>query len=141
MFSLNPQRVMETPDIFILGAGIIGCSLARELARTEARVVVLDRGVAGGGSSSAAAGLISPHYDRAPAGPYVDLCRQSAALYPSWIEELRTDGAAEVGFRRTGLLTVCTEATEAQTWQRYLGDQVAAGERAEWLPGPELRRR
>jgi glycine oxidase len=132
---------MDTPDILILGAGIVGLSLARELARVRSRVVVLDRGAVGCGSSSAAAGLLSPHYDLAPGGPFVELCRQSAAAYEAWITELRADGAGDVGHRRTGLLHVCTEEAEVELLRGYLADHVAPDQRAEWLPASELRHR
>ncbi len=44
-------------DILIIGAGAIGCSIARELARRgEKRVLIVDRAAAGSGSSSKATG-------------------------------------------------------------------------------------
>lgn len=44
-------------DILIIGAGAIGCSIARELVqRGEKRVMIVDRGSAGSGSSSKATG-------------------------------------------------------------------------------------
>src|SRR5262249_47571883 len=91
---------MDTPDILVMGGGIIGCSLARELARVSKKVTVLDAGRAGGGASTAAAGLLTPSLATMPPGALVDLCHESAALYESWVQELRQDGAGDVGFRR-----------------------------------------
>ena len=90
---------MQTPDFLVIGAGVIGCTLARELARVSKQVVVLDRGRAGGGASSAAAGLLTPTVSRSEAGALADLCFDSAAGYEQWINELRADGAGDVGFR------------------------------------------
>src|SRR6059036_267931 len=45
------------PDVVIVGAGAIGCSVAYHLARRGCRnVLVVDRGPVGGGSSTRAAG-------------------------------------------------------------------------------------
>ena len=101
---------METPDILVIGAGIIGCSLARELARANQRVVVVERGAVGAGASAAAAGLLAPALSASPVGPLADLCFQSAALYESWVEELRQDGAGDVGYRKPGLLELYEES-------------------------------
>lgn len=132
---------MENSDTLIIGAGIIGCSLARELARSGQRVVVLDSGKVGGASSSAAAGLLSPRFDESAKGPLLDLCRQSAAIYEAWVNELRVDGAADVGFRRTGLLSVCTSIDEADSLRAALPHESRAGRPVEWLDRPELRQR
>jgi glycine oxidase len=129
---------METPDILVIGAGIVGCSLARELARANQQVTVVERGLVGAGASSAAAGLLSPSLATVTGGPLLELCRQSADLYESWLEDLRQDGAGDVGFRRPGLLTVWTSADETESE----GDSApATRRRVELLSEEELRRR
>ena len=47
-----------TYDAIILGAGINGCGIARELAERGQRVLVLDKGAIGGGTSSRSSRLI-----------------------------------------------------------------------------------
>ena len=45
----------QSPDAIIVGAGIVGAACAYELALAGARVEVIDRGIAGGGATAAAA--------------------------------------------------------------------------------------
>lgn len=132
---------MNTPDILIIGGGIVGCSLARELARSNLRIVVLERGDIGCASSSAAAGLLAPTFGPSPAGPLQELCRQSALLYPGWLQELYAHGASDVGYRQTGLLTVCLDAAEANLVHGLLQLERFPGRRAEWLDAEQLRER
>jgi glycine oxidase len=132
---------METPDILVIGAGIIGCTLARELARVSRKVNVVDRSRAGSAASSAAAGLLSPALATAPAGPLLDLCYESADLYASWADELQQDGAGNVGFRRAGLLEVWTDPAGAARHHATAPDRRRPGRRVEVLSGDDLRRR
>src|SRR5260370_13182315 len=75
----NPA--MESPEVLIVGAGVIGCSLARALARLSKQVTVVDCGRAGAAASSAAAGLLLPTFSGAVDGPLAELAFQSAAGY------------------------------------------------------------
>src|SRR5262249_20669752 len=131
---------METPDILIVGAGIIGCSLARELARANVKGTVLDRGRVGAGASSVAAGLLSPGYGAGPAGPLAGLCQQGAALYESWVRELE-GGGGDVGFRRAGLLHVWTDTGTLAQRMKEVAELALYGRRVEVLTREELLRR
>jgi glycine oxidase len=131
----------KRPDYLIVGGGIIGCSLARELARVGARVVVLEKGRVGGESSSAAAGVLSPtFFEPTTHGPLIELCRASAAIYEEWVNELAADGGDAVGYRRTGLLSIAVQAGEADQIRATLSQDNYPGRRAVWLTAPELRR-
>jgi glycine oxidase len=138
---MSANRSERTPDYLIVGGGIIGCSLARELARQGARVVVVERGRVGGEASSAAAGVLSPtFFEPTTHGPLIELCRDSAAIYPEWLDQLRADGAGDVGYRRTGLLSIALEDAEAEQLRASAADDNYPGRRALWLTASELHR-
>jgi glycine oxidase len=139
LFADNPG--MDTPDFLIIGGGIIGCSLAWELARASRKVVVLDSGPVGGGASSAAAGLLAPGFGAPPADALAELCARNAALYPSWVEELHEDGAGDVEFCRRGLLDVWITDDDEERERACHRGPAPPGRRVELLSGAELRRR
>ena len=54
-------------DAVVIGAGVIGCSVALELARSGRSVVVVDpRSGPGYGSTSASSAIVRYHYDHVP---------------------------------------------------------------------------
>jgi len=135
------SRSKRNPDYLIVGGGIIGCSLARELARSRAQVMLLERNAVGSEASSAAAGVLSPtFFEPTSHGPLIELCRQSAAFFEEWVQELRADGMDDVGYRRTGLLSIARDEAEADYLRNTLAADNYPGRRALWLTAQELRR-
>lgn len=126
-----------TPDYLIIGGGIIGCSLARELGRAGQSVVVIDGRKAGSAASSRAAGMLAPVFGKPVLDALTSLCFDSAALYESWIDEL--DG--DVGFRRAGLLELLRGEDQVEEARKQLPILSRPGRRAEILTGAEVRQR
>lgn len=89
-------------DVIISGAGIIGVSLALELRRGGAQVLVLDRGEPGTEASSAAAGMLSAA-DRDTPGKLKELAEESKRLYPAFVETLENASGVKVDFGRGAL--------------------------------------
>jgi glycine oxidase len=111
------------------------------LARVSKKVAVLDNGPIGGGASSAAAGLLPPHFGETEDNALVELCCRSAELYESWVAELRQEGAGDVGFRRPGFLDVWTDPAQAEKQRAWHGNHPQARHTVELLSAEELRRR
>jgi glycine oxidase len=147
---------VKTFDVAIIGGGLIGASIAFELAGAKLRVAVFDRQEPGREASWAAAGMLSPAPDSARDLPLVPLGRESLRLYRDFVaavEEasgesarLRWDGALEVFFggqaeahrdRRTaqcrglGLNVEAVDSATARLWEPALGAGVRS---ALWLP-------
>jgi len=85
-------------DIVIAGAGIIGLSLALELERRGAKVVVLEAGKPLAQASIAAAGMLAAEDPEHPEA-LRPLARLSAALYPEFLDSLEARTGQRVAFQ------------------------------------------
>src|SRR5229473_3279516 len=97
---------MESFDVVIIGGGIIGGSIAFELARHKLRMALRDRQQPGLEASWAAAGMLSPAPDSPDAIPLVPLGRASLALYPEFIAAVEEASGCKTGYQTTGTLEV-----------------------------------
>ncbi|MBA4340100.1 MAG: hypothetical protein C0421_14810 [Hyphomonas sp.] len=136
---LNPAKGISgmaffssRPRIAVIGAGIIGLSVAYELAmRRGARVTIYDVRPPGRGASWAAAGMLAPAFEAA-AEPGVhprlfELCLASAALWPAFADELAARSGIDVGFDRTPSLAAALDAGEAERLRRIAAVLSTAG--------------
>lgn len=85
-------------DVIISGAGIIGVSLALELRQRGAQVLVLDSGVPGQEASTAAAGMLAAGDPETPQ-KLRSLARESAGMYPAFVEKLEAASGISTDFR------------------------------------------
>ncbi len=91
---------MKNPDVIVIGAGVVGCSLAFHLARDGAKVAVLDKGQICSGMSARSGALVRMHYTFAPEA---ELAWKSLAYFTHWPEMV---GGPGCGFVRTGFAIV-----------------------------------
>lgn len=100
-------------DIVVVGAGIIGCAIARELAARGTSCTVVDERAVAGGATRASAGMLAPYVEAHQQGPLLDLAIGSLALYDGWIAALRRDADLDVEYRRIGTLEVALDPARA----------------------------
>jgi glycine oxidase ThiO len=109
-------------DVAIVGGGVIGLALARELSSRGADVLLIERGRTGEEASSAAAGLLSAQSDGASPSAFFDLALESRDLYPAWTQALLQETGLDAGWRRTGVLRCGSAASLARFhWQIEAG--------------------
>src|SRR6476661_1215804 len=87
-------------DFVILGAGVMGASIAFHLARRKAgRILVLDKEHVGRGGSGRSSALIRMHYSFPPE---VQLAVLSLKMFQNWKEIVGEPG----DFRKTGFVRI-----------------------------------
>ena len=96
------ERVTQC-DFVIAGAGIVGLSLALELNRRGARVILLEAAQAMAQSSTAAAGMLAADDPGNPPA-LTPLARHSIALYPGYLDRIAELSGTRVPFQTTATL-------------------------------------
>ena len=130
----------QNSEILIVGGGVIGLSIARELHKRGARrITLLEKGRCGEESSWAAAGMLSPQTDADEATPFFDLCCASRDLYPDFADELLKETNVDVELDPAGTLYLAfTDDDVAEIRKRFKWQQ-AAGLLVEHLSNNEVR--
>lgn len=107
---------MSRPDWIVIGAGVIGLAAAWQMAKAGQRVVVIEAGRVGDGTSSKAAGMLLPQLESVHHPELAAMAEESMALYPSWLTELEGVSGVEVGFAVTGCLALAKADAFADVW-------------------------
>jgi glycine oxidase len=130
---------VKTFDVVIVGGGIIGGSIAFDLAQRNLRVAVLDRQELMHEASWAAAGMLSPAPDCPAAIPLVPLGRASLALYPKFIEAVEEASGIRTGFRTGGAVEVIYHGDPERELSTLVALHRGLGLACEPLPLDEAR--
>jgi glycine oxidase len=115
-------------SVIVIGAGVVGSTIAYELASAGARVRLFDARTPGDGATRASAGVLAPYIEGHPASPLRDLGRESLDRFDEFIARLRGDSRREIVYERAGTLEVALTP-----------EQVASASAALWREGVEAR--
>ncbi|MCX5403931.1 FAD-binding oxidoreductase [Streptomyces sp. NBC_00335] len=123
----------HSPDLVIIGAGVVGAACAYYAARAGLRVAVVDRGPVAGGTTGAGEGnlLVSDK----EAGPELDLALLSARLW----RELALELPEEIEYEAKGGLVVAADEATVKALRGFADGQRAAGVDAVEVGPGELR--
>ena len=127
-------------DVIIVGAGVIGCSIAWRLAQQGLSVTVFERGRVGGEASRAAAGMLSPQGESQTPGPFFNLCLRSRSMYLDFAKELNDASGIDVEYKDEGTLFVVLQGEDDAEQTKWAKWQLEAGLRLEHVSAEELRK-
>jgi glycine oxidase len=118
-------------NVIVVGAGIIGCAIARELAMRGAAVRIFEARVVGSGATHASAGVLAPYIEGHDRGPLFDLTLRSLEMYDSFIADVAHDSGLPIEYQRCGTIEVALDAEDAARMRGAA--QVDGGTHLEWL--------
>jgi glycine/D-amino acid oxidase-like deaminating enzyme len=134
MSSENSQSnsLPTTADIVILGAGVMGASIAFHLAQHKpGRIVVLDKDHLGRGGSGRSSALIRMHYSFPPE---VQLALISLHMFQNWQEIVGEPG----DFRKTGFVRI-VHPNESERLKQNVEMQRELGVNVELISKQDLQ--
>lgn len=131
----------RTANTLIIGGGVIGLSLARELhKRGVKKITILERGKLGQESSFAAAGILAPQAEAEKPDDFFHFCNDSKNLYINFAEQLFAETGVDIELDRNGTLYLAFFETDAAEIRRRFEWQKKAGLAVERLSGGETRK-
>ncbi len=105
------------PDIVVIGAGVMGLMLSRELAGAGMSVTLVERARAGREASRAAGGILSPLEPWLAPEPITTLASWSQARYPGIASDLEGETGLDVEWVRSGMVVLDPDRpADAEVW-------------------------
>lgn len=102
-------------DVVIIGAGVTGCAIARELSKTQRNILVLDKNSdVCEGTSKANSGIVHAGYDAKPGTLKARLNVKGNLAMPKLAKEL------DFPFRQNGSLVLCFEEEDRPALEKLL---------------------
>jgi len=103
------KRKRQQFDVVIVGAGVIGCGIARELSRYRVKVAVMEKKPdVGWGTSKANSGIIHAGYASSPGTLKARFAAPGNKIYERWTEPL------SVPFQRPGSFVCCKDQSRVE---------------------------
>ena len=94
---------IEMYDLIIIGAGVSGCCIAREISRYKIKACVIEKGDdVASGTSKANTGVIHTGLEAPPGSLMAELCVRGNELMYEWAKDLNFPA------EKNGKLIVCT---------------------------------
>ena len=129
---MSSNGLPKTADFIILGAGVMGASIAFHLSRRNAgRIAIIDKEHAGSGGSGRSSALVRMHYSFPPE---VQLALISLKVFQHWREIVGEPGE----FRRTGFVRI-VHPGESEALKKNVAMQRDLGANVELIDRQQLR--
>ena len=132
----------SAPDVFVVGGGVIGLSVAWRARERGMSVTVLERETTGRGTSHVAAGMLAPVAEAEfgeAARRQLELGLRSAEMWSAYAADVQAAGGSEVGFIQSGTLMLARDEDEALELERQIALRDSLGLDTRRLRSSEVR--
>jgi glycine oxidase len=128
-------------DAVVIGSGLIGLGIARELAMRGAAVTVVDPNEPVRAASWAAAGMLAPYTEAIEQSALESLCKRSLSLYPAFVAALQAETGVDARLQLSGILEAAYDDAQWERLQQRAEALRAAGVRHQVLAADAARDR
>ena len=128
----------ENADVVVIGAGVVGCSVAYYLAREGVSVALLEREAIGSGASAHATGSLSLLGAEFSPGESFQLARAAYAEFPELVPELESATGMDLLYQRWPSLRLALEEEEADLIKGMMAWQEPHV-KMRWIDAREVR--
>jgi glycine oxidase len=124
--------------ITVIGAGVVGCAVAYELASRGAHVQLIDARGPGRGATGASAGILAPLIEgHSPSLLHLGTC--SVALWDDFVRRVQSDSGRTIEYDRTGTLHAALRDEQNAELSTLAQSLAAAGLPHSLLDGRQVR--
>jgi glycine oxidase len=123
----------------VVGAGIIGCAVAYELARRGVAVQIVDDRPAGAGATQASAGVLAPFIEARHGGPLAELTARGLDVFDRFVSSAAAAAGAPIAYQRTGTLDAALDDASLAIYVQTASVLAAKGIAAELLDARAVR--
>lgn len=135
------MNLAKKSEVLIVGGGVIGLALARQLTKKGAKkITLLERGNVARESSFAAAGMLAPQAEADEADDFFRFCSDSNKLYPQFSEQLYDETGVDIELDRSGTLYLAFNENDSKEIRRRFEWQKKADLAVEHLSAEDVRR-
>ena len=128
----------KTADVVVIGAGVVGCSIAYYLAREGLSVTVLEREAIGSGASAHATGSLGLLGAEFSPGPSFQMARASYAEFRELVPELESATGMDLLYQRRPSLRLALDDEEADLIKSFMAWQQPHVD-MHWMDAREVR--
>jgi len=126
------KSVQVTYDVLIIGAGVVGCAVARELSRYQLKVAVLEKeSDVAAGTSGRNSAVIHAGFNNKPGSLMAELCVEGSQGFEELCAEL------DVDYKRTGKYLIAFDEQDLAILERLIRQGEANGVRGLRMAEPE----
>ncbi|WP_186577242.1 glycine oxidase ThiO [Aquibacillus kalidii] len=125
-------------DSIVIGGGVIGGSIAYQLARRGQNVLLIEKDRIASKASSAAAGMLAVQAELEEENPLFYSAIQSRNMFPNLSEEILDTCGIDIELINRGMYKVAVSNKEVEDYQQILSSQKKTGQKAEWMSQDQL---
>lgn len=127
--------------VLIIGGGIIGLSIARELRKKGVKnLTILERGEVGKEASHAAGGMLAVHAETNKIDDFFHFCRESLNLYNELAEQLFDETGVDIELDKEGTFYLAFNEQDAEEIRKRYEWQKDAGLEVEKMSPTEIHK-